>query len=160
MSPIKHNKKNKEDEDEDNIFTRCGVLTSRILVNLHQSDQPTKGTRLGSPNVSRERIPVQVIFLRLGPSLFKRAYRMTEASFWRLYRIIVPHIPKKKHKAKNVREDPLLTVTFLGLPDCPLPYVCLQEVIHWIFSRFMVSVILKFIIAFGILLMQSTPVPS
>ena len=55
MSPIKHNKKNKEEEDEDNIFTRCGVLISRILVNLHQRDQPTKGTtRLGSPNVSKQ----------------------------------------------------------------------------------------------------------
>ena len=101
MSPIKHKKKKREEEDEDNIFTRCGVLTSRILVNLHQRDQRTKGTRLGSPNVSRERIPVQVIFHRLGPALFKRAYRMTEASFWRLYKIILPHIPKKKTQSKK-----------------------------------------------------------
>ena len=40
----------------------------------------------------RERIPVTCIHGTMGQRIFRRAFRMTLDSFWRLYSILLPHI--------------------------------------------------------------------
>ena len=39
-------------------------------------DNDNLATKLGSSNVRRERIPVEIIFSRLGARLFRKCYRM------------------------------------------------------------------------------------
>lgn len=61
------------------------------------------GTRSARPARKRTRRCLGSIFSELGPSYFRRAYRMEEASFWKLHGIPLPHmiVPrsgKKKHK--------------------------------------------------------------
>ena len=45
-----------------------------------------------APFIPRRRKPVKEIFAELGPSLTRRAYRMTEASFWELLHRLKPFI--------------------------------------------------------------------
>ena len=67
-----------------------------------------------APFIKRRRKPIEEIFAELGPALTRRAYRMTEASFWKLHTVLLPHLvlscsgedkalAKKKHRngAKN-----------------------------------------------------------
>ena len=68
-----------------------------------------------APFIPRRRKPLKEIFLELGPRLTRRAYRMTEESFYNLLRVLEPYLKdrcssetpdgnsKKKHKngAKN-----------------------------------------------------------
>lgn len=64
-------------------FATVSSVASLLSLSSH-------GKRDGSTNVRRQRVPVQVIFQRLGPRLFRKAYRMSEALFWKLHDLIFP----------------------------------------------------------------------
>ena len=78
-----------DDADDDDVAIQCcyaqAAVASYVLSSM------TKGKRLGSLNVRRERIPVQAIFSRLGPRLFSKAYRMSEQLWWKLHDTLLPH---------------------------------------------------------------------
>lgn len=57
--------------------------------------------RLGCPTIKRERPTMRYLFDLYGPSLVKRAYRMTEQSFWRLLDILEPHLPEVKKRKRG-----------------------------------------------------------
>jgi len=45
-----------------------------------------------SPAQRRRRISIPEVFNSMGPRIFRRAFRMTLDSFWRLHSILLPHI--------------------------------------------------------------------
>jgi hypothetical protein len=56
-----------------------------------------------------ERVPVTSVHDTLGPRIFRRAFRMTLDSFWRLYSILLPHIQtamdrRRDYQCKGGRE--------------------------------------------------------
>ena len=59
------------------------------------------GPRSGSKTVKRERKFAGDIFAEYGNYNIKRAYRMTEEDFWRLYNLIVPYVPLSKEKKRK-----------------------------------------------------------
>lgn len=65
-------------------FAQVSSVASLLSLSSH-------GKRDGSTNVRRQRVPVQVIFQRLGPRLFRKAYRMSESLFWKLHDLILPY---------------------------------------------------------------------
>jgi DDE superfamily endonuclease len=75
-----------DDDDDDDIIIQCYYAQAAAYV----LSSMTTGKRLGSLNVRRQRIPVQVIFSRLGPRLFSKAYRMSEQLWWKLHGTLLP----------------------------------------------------------------------
>jgi len=59
------------------------------------------GRLAGSSNIPRQRVPVETIFSRLGPRMFKKCYRMTETTFWKLHGLLMPFM--KSHSKKRKR---------------------------------------------------------
>ena len=47
-----------------------------VYLSIDALDNNNLATKLGSSNVRRERIPVEIIFSRLGARLFRKCYRM------------------------------------------------------------------------------------
>ena len=68
---------------------------------LEQEDDGDIRRLTGTVNIRRERIPVTTIFINLGQRFVRRAYRMTEASFWKLFHLIKPHMPRKKKRKRG-----------------------------------------------------------
>ena len=54
-----------------------------------------------APFIPRRRKPMTEIFRELGPSLTRRAYRMTEESFWSLYSILEPFLKERCSSETN-----------------------------------------------------------
>jgi len=51
----------------------------------------------------RERVPVETIFARIGPQLFRRCYRMSESLFWKLHSLLEPYLSKDKSYSSKTR---------------------------------------------------------
>ena len=47
--------------------------------------------RFPLPNIRRERVSVHTIFAKVGERMFRRCYRMSLESFWRLHEILTPY---------------------------------------------------------------------
>ena len=52
-------------------------------------------------NLGRERVPVETIFSRLGQRFIRKAYRMTEFSFWKLLSLLKPYLPKENKRERG-----------------------------------------------------------
>ena len=50
-----------------------------------------------SPAQRRQRMSIPEVFNSMGPRIFRRAFRMTLDSFWRLHSILLPHIRTAKY---------------------------------------------------------------
>jgi DDE superfamily endonuclease len=59
-----------------------------------------------SYHIKRVRKSVNEIFAQLGPHYVRRAYRMDEASFWKLCRILRPHLQGTKRKIGKNKSKP------------------------------------------------------
>ena len=59
------------------------------------------GRTTGSKNVKRARVPVETIFSRLGARFIRKAYRMTEFSFWKLLSLLKPYLPKENKRKRG-----------------------------------------------------------
>ena len=87
------------------------VASTLILLLLHdfvsqrgrQTAVGHKGRVPGSKTRHRQRAKLQDIFNEYGPIYVRRAYRMKEASFWRLLDLIEPNIGKRRQKRKRGR---------------------------------------------------------
>ena len=65
-------------------------------------DDDIHGGRVaGSKNIKRQRVEVNTIFTRLGERFVRKAYRMSEQSFWKLYSILEPGLKENKKERKN-----------------------------------------------------------
>ena len=68
---------------------------------MSDEDEDSSSRQCGTVNIRRERIPVETIFCNLGQRLVRRAYRITEASFWKLFHLIKPHMPHKNKRKRG-----------------------------------------------------------
>jgi hypothetical protein len=83
------------DEQQEELFYGAHLVCLFSVVALHQLDiisTAGSGSRKGSNTRERERVPVELIFSRLGPRLFRRCYRMSETLFWSLHRLLDPFL--------------------------------------------------------------------
>jgi hypothetical protein len=67
---------------------------------LEEEDQE-EGQRAGAPTVVRTRTALTTIFAQLGPTFFRRMYRMDEDSFFNLFHLLEPQMPQAKVRARG-----------------------------------------------------------
>ena len=72
------------DEDDGNYAACIAAIAAASSYVILDDDTPPR-KRLGSPNLRRERVPVEDIIKNLGDDNFKRCYRMSKNLFWHLY---------------------------------------------------------------------------
>ena len=79
----------------------CFLISEELFVNVDV------GKPLGSTNTRRVRVDVRDLFTLLGPALTRRAYRMTESSFWNLFDLVKPFLasPKKRKRGATPNGD-------------------------------------------------------
>lgn len=82
-----------------------------------------RGRPKGSKTIKRRRRPAELLFSELSDHGFRRMYRMTQNSFWRLYDILLPNLPihqRKRKRGKTPNGD-------ITMPTClamALRYFC------------------------------------
>ena len=82
-----------EDDDEAYMYMLSEYAASlSVYLSIDTLDNDNLATKLGSSNVRRERVPVEIIFSRLGTRLFRKCYRMSEPVFWDLHKLLEPHL--------------------------------------------------------------------
>ena len=77
-------------------------------VNLNVANpSPWKGRPKGTKSVRRQRRPAETLFSELSDYGFRRMYRMSKDSFWKLYDILQPCMPnpKKRKRGKTPNGD-------------------------------------------------------
>jgi len=102
-------------------------MTAALFIMFSKEPSPahsqTAGEQRPGPTIFRKRRSVDSIFLELGPTYVKRAYRMDEAAFWLLHQMLAPSLkkicrgpgnPKKKTKI-NARNGIIPTSTRLSI---------------------------------------------
>lgn len=75
------------DDDDDSIIVHSCNLIARaaFIVGKKRSVRPHRSGRYGRVARRRERRSVSAIYIGLGPDYFRRAYRMSYSSFWKLH---------------------------------------------------------------------------
>jgi len=63
-----------------------------VITHYRNKKERSRKQRVPRIAIRRQRGSVADVFQCLGPSIFRRAFRMTFDSFWRLYSILSPHI--------------------------------------------------------------------
>ena len=81
-----------------NVNSFMASITS--LIALDELDSEVS-SRFGIPNIKRERVPVEIIFSRLGERLYKRCYRMSEPLFWKLHGMLRPYLKEKEARKRG-----------------------------------------------------------
>lgn len=75
------------------LFGSSAVVQSAVIAAVdHYENVEDKGRRSHMPAQPRRRTSIQEIYNAMGPRIFRRAFRMTLDSFWRLHAILLPHI--------------------------------------------------------------------
>jgi hypothetical protein len=70
------------------VIQVAAIAVAHDYINRERAKQ-----RIGrSPTQRRQRISMPEVFNSMGPRIFRRAFRMTLDSFWRLHSILLPHI--------------------------------------------------------------------
>ena len=93
------------------FFFHENLMASAALISIIAAvdDMDGGGRNPGSINIPRTRIPVRQIFKNLGKRHTRKAYRMTERSFWVLFDKIEPymmgHNKKKRKRGKTPNGD-------------------------------------------------------
>ena len=72
----------------------------------HQPARKVQGTRLNRPTIPRKRRPVSFIHAELGSTYFKKAYRMSYSTFWKLYNKLEPNIDTMRADKESTRYIP------------------------------------------------------
>jgi hypothetical protein len=73
----------------DNIFASAALIVQAAATAARNYDF---SSRTGRIPLARQRRSVSEIYNCLGPVYFRRAYRMSFESFWRLHLLLLPHI--------------------------------------------------------------------
>ena len=68
------------------------IKAAVIAIKTKYEDDMLSIARSGRFAIRRERRSVHQIYLCLGPSHFRRAYRMNYDTFWRLHQLLKPHM--------------------------------------------------------------------
>ena len=71
----------------------AGVVIPPIVDAYYFFDNDGYGRKEGQATIPRVRRHISQIFMELGATQLRRAYRMSEASFWRLLDLIAPKLP-------------------------------------------------------------------
>mmetsp|Transcript_5526 Transcript_5526/g.7065 ORF Transcript_5526/g.7065 Transcript_5526/m.7065 type:complete len:146 (-) Transcript_5526:808-1245(-) len=81
-----------------------------------------KGRPKGTKTIKRERRPAEKLFDELSDHGFRRMYRMSRKSFWKLHDVLKPKMPnpKKRKRGKTPNRD-ISTATRLAMA---LRYFC------------------------------------
>ena len=86
----------------------AGALVAFAAVAAAAAADPrtlSRGSRLGSKTLKRNRRKIQDIFDELGPATVRRMYRMTQDTFWHLHSLLEAKLPipgkRKRGKAPN-----------------------------------------------------------
>jgi len=90
-----------DDEDFDAEITNQILKASAIISSLIAERASRGGQKSGSKNIPRQRVPVTEIFQNLGPANFRKAYRMKESTFWKLFYIIKEYLPEKEKRKRG-----------------------------------------------------------
>jgi hypothetical protein len=61
-----------------------------------QSKSKSQGRICGTKDITRKRRHIEEIFASLGPHYIRRSYRMTEPSFWKLFKLLESWLPSPK----------------------------------------------------------------
>jgi hypothetical protein len=81
-------------------------LVDTVLQTTKVNDQqkPSYGRKKGTKTICRCRRSVEELFSELSPTDFRRMYRMSQESFWKLVDILSPRMPggKKRKRGKTV----------------------------------------------------------
>ena len=88
-----------EEQFEEMLVSFAAGLVSCVA--LMEGEDENVGRAPGSKNVKRERVAVETIFSRLGPRFVRKAYRMTEFSFWKLLGLLKDHLPKESKRKRG-----------------------------------------------------------
>jgi hypothetical protein len=75
--------------------------TAKVVTRSLQQLRPWKGRRKGSTTVKRTRRPAEDLFSELSDHGFRRMYRMSRDSFWKLYDILEPNMPQKRKRKRG-----------------------------------------------------------
>jgi len=100
-------------------YVLTSVYVARLLLAgsgallLHRRQQRA-GSRRGCPTRPRQRRSVLSVFSSLGPLQTRRAYRMTESSFWKLHSMIKPYLPRARD-ARGANGGPVSTSVRLAI---------------------------------------------
>ena len=90
---------NKEELAFEELASSCAAAIGDYVALMDDDDNV--GRAPGSKNVKRERVPVETIFSRLGARFIRKAYRMTEFSFWKLLSLLKPYLPKENKRKRG-----------------------------------------------------------
>jgi len=81
-----------------------------------------RGRPKGTKTIKRQRRPAEDLFSELSDHGFRRMYRMTQNSFWRLYDILLPNMPNpEEHKRGSTPNGDISVATRLAMA---LRYFC------------------------------------
>ena len=100
----------------------------------------------------RERVPVMSVYNTMGPQIFRRAFRMTLDSFFRLYSILLPHIRtaitrKRDYQYKGGRGGGNYTLP--PIPNGPIsPSIRLGAALHYFAGGSAYNIVCVFGIAY------------
>jgi len=82
----------------DNIFASAALIVQAAATAARNYDF---SSRTGRIPLARQRRSVSEIYNCLGPVYFRRAYRMSFESFWRLHLLLLPHIETCLRQSSN-----------------------------------------------------------
>lgn len=106
------------------LFNSSAIANAAIAIifQYYGDMMKRRRRRIRSAPYPRIRITFQEVFAQLGPVNFRRAFRMTHDSFWRLFYILSPYIDEATQKgnrfqSKGVRGDCYLPPLFPMVPS-------------------------------------------
>ena len=89
------------------VFQQHLMIAALLIATIIAEQGMSGGGTSGSKHIPRRKIPVTTIFRNLGKKYIRKAYRMTERSFWVLLDHIEPHMThtKKRKRGKTPKGD-------------------------------------------------------
>ena len=120
------------------LFNSSAIANAAIAIifQYYGDMMKRRRRRIQSAPYPRIRITFQEVFAQLGPVNFRRAFRMTHDSFWRLFYILSPYIDEATQKgnrfqSKGVRGDCYLPPLFPMVPSCKFMPCMQYSVLCW-----------------------------
>lgn len=91
-------------------------VTANIYVSTVSKNSSWKGRPTGTRTVKRERRAAEKLFSELSEHGFRRMYRMSKTSFWKLYDILQPNMPiSRKRKRGRTPNGDITLITRLAM---------------------------------------------
>lgn len=109
------------------------LLKKNHVISLFSNNTKQRGRQIGAKTRRRTRLDLAAHFNDLGPTVFRRCYRMTQESFWNLLEIIGKHLPSYVNE-KQVPNGPITKAARLSMAlryfagGDPLDISCIHKV--------------------------------